>query len=124
MTPTVLVVDDNDVCREALEAVLAKSSRFAVRTATTAEQALRYLAAEDICALVTDLHLGQMDGFELTASIRPHPRRSTLPILVISGDNDPGTAARVAEIGANAYFTKPYSPAAVYGKLEELIDAR
>jgi CheY-like chemotaxis protein len=124
MTPTVLIVDDNDVCRDALEAVLGKLPRFAVRTVTTAEQALECLAADDICALVTDLHLGRMDGFELIALIRSHPRRSTLPILVISGDNDPGTAARVAEVGADAYFTKPYSPAAVYGKLEELVDAR
>jgi DNA-binding response OmpR family regulator len=124
MTPTVLVVEDNDVCRDALEVVLTKSARFAVRTATTAEQALEYLAAENICALVTDLHLGRIDGFDLIAIVRSHPRRSALPILVISGDYDPSTAARVAEIGANAFFAKPYSPAAVCEKLEELVDAR
>jgi CheY-like chemotaxis protein len=122
MTSTILVVEDNDVCRDALEVALENPPRFAVRTVATAEQALECLAAENICALVTDLHLGNMNGFELIARVRSQPRRAALPILVISGDNDPGTPARLAELGADAFFTKPYSPAAVRGKLEELVD--
>ena len=122
MTPTILVVEDSDVCRDALEVALSKLPRFAVRAVATAEQALECLAAENICALVTDLHLESMDGFALISWVRSHPQRAELPILVISGDNDPGTPARLAEIGADAFFTKPYSPAAVRGKLEELVD--
>jgi DNA-binding response OmpR family regulator len=122
MTRTILVVEDTDVCRDALEVALTKLPGFAVRTVATAEQALECLAAEDICALVTDLHLGRMDGFELIALVRSHPRRSALPILVISADSDPSTPVRLAGIGANAYFTKPYSPAAVCSKLEQLLD--
>jgi len=123
MALTILVVEDNDACRDALEAALTKLPEFAVRTVATAEQALECLADEDICALVTDLHLGQMDGFELIDWVRSHHRRSSLPILVISGDSDPDTPARLATIGANAYFSKPFSPAAVCSKLEQLIHA-
>lgn len=123
MTRTILVVEDNDVCRDALEVALAKLPEFAVRAVATAEQALECLAAGDICALVTDLHLERMDGFDLIASVRSHPRHVSLPILVISGDSDPATPERLARIGANAYFTKPYSPAAVCRRLEQLVDA-
>jgi DNA-binding response OmpR family regulator len=42
--------------------------------------------------------------------------------MVISGDSDENTLARVAGSGADAYFTKPYSPAAVCSKLEQLVD--
>ena len=123
MPRTILVVEDNDGCRDALEAALTKLPEFAVRLVTSAEQALECLAAEDVCALVTDLRLGQMDGFELIDWVRSHPQRSSLPILVISGDSDPGTRARLASLGANAYFSKPFSPAAVCNKLEQLIHA-
>ena len=122
MTPTILVVEDSDVCRDALEVALSILPQFAVRAVATAEQALECLAAENICALVTDLQLVNMNGFELIKRVRSQPRRAALPILVISGDNDPDTPARLAEIGADAFFTKPYSPAAVRGKLEELVD--
>jgi CheY-like chemotaxis protein len=130
MTRTILIVEDSDVCRSTLEVALTKLPGFAVRAVKTAEQALDCLAhapaEEEICALVTDLNLGQMnvrsmDGFDLISSIRSNPRRSALPILVISGDSDPGTPARLAGIGANAYFSKPYSPAAVCRKLEQLV---
>jgi DNA-binding response OmpR family regulator len=122
MTRTVLVVEDTDLC-DALEVALTKVPDVRVRTVTTAEEALRWLAEDDICALVTDLHLPHMDGFELIEAVRAHPRRSTLPILVISGDSDPRTPARLAGLGANAYFSKPYSPAEVRSRLEQLLDA-
>jgi DNA-binding response OmpR family regulator len=123
MTRTILVVEDTDVLRDALEVALMKVPDVRVRTVGTAEDALRCLAEDDICALVTDLHLPHMDGFELIEAVRAHPRRSTLPILVISGDSDPRTPARLAGLGANAYFSKPYSPAEVRSRLEQLIDA-
>jgi len=122
MTRTVLVVEDTDLC-DALEVALTKVPRVRVRTVATAEEALRWLAEDDICALVTDLHLPHMDGFELIEAVRAHPRRASLPILVISGDSDPRTPARLAGLGANAYFSKPYSPAEVRSRLEQLIDA-
>jgi DNA-binding response OmpR family regulator len=122
MTRTVLVVEDTDLC-DALEVALTKVPDVRVRTVATAEEALGWLAEDDICALVTDLHLPHMDGFQLIEAVRAHPRRSSLPILVISGDSDPRTPARLAGLGANAYFSKPYSPAEVRSRLEQLIDA-
>jgi CheY-like chemotaxis protein len=122
MPRTILVVEDTDFCRDALVVALARLPGFTVLAVATAEQALECLAAGNICALVTDLHLEQMDGFELIALVRSQPLRSSLPILVISGDNDPSTPARLAGIGANAYFTKPYSPAAVCSALEHLVN--
>jgi DNA-binding response OmpR family regulator len=90
----------------------------------SAEEALAYLDQQDVCALITDIHLPRMDGFELIEVVRAQPRRSTLPILVISGDSDPLTKGRLADLGANAYFPKPFSPAEVRLKLEQLIDGR
>ena len=94
-----------------------------VRVAATARQALEWLATDGICALVTDLHLPLMDGFELIQRVRSNRQTARLPIVVISGDSDPGTPERVSRLGANAFFGKPYSPAQVRQKLEQLLDA-
>jgi two-component system, chemotaxis family, chemotaxis protein CheY len=122
MKRIVLIVEDMELCRDTLEVALMKLPNLAVHSVTTAEEALLCLEADEICALVTDLRLPQMDGFELIETVRSQPLRSTLPILVISGDSDPKIPARVAGLGANAYFSKPFSPAAVRHKLEQLID--
>ena len=118
MTRNVLIVEDAEVCRDALEAALMNAPNINVRSVTTAEEALQWLASNEVSALVTDLRLPRMDGFELIEAVRA---LGSLPIVVISGDSDPKIPAHVAGLGANAYFSKPYSPAAVLNKLEELI---
>lgn len=123
MTRTVLIVEDADLCRDALELALLGIPEVTVKIVGTAEEALRQLNAQHISALVTDLNLPSMDGFELIEKVRAQPDRAGLPILVISGDTDPRTPARLAGLGADAYFPKPYSPAEVRSKLERLLNA-
>ncbi len=121
MARIVLIVEDTELCRETLEMALTKVPDLAVRSVTSAEEALEWLDANDVSALVTDLHLPLMNGFELIEAVRGGPWRSSLPILVISGDSDPRVPTRVAQLGANAFFTKPYSPSEVRHTLERLL---
>ena len=122
-TRTVLIVDDSDDCAEALEMAFHGIENITISTASTAEEALERLRAGGIAALVTDLHLPQMGGLDLLSALRTRHNGHYTPVLVISGDSDPRTPARVLEAGAQAFFLKPYSPAAVRRKLEELLAA-
>ncbi|MGO9617211.1 MAG: response regulator, partial [Bryobacteraceae bacterium] len=88
-----------------------------------AEEALRILDTTEIAAVITDIHLPSMDGFELISRLRNQPRFAHLPILVTSGDPDPASPERALSLGANAYFPKPYSPSAIRRKVKELIHA-
>ncbi|MDP9114673.1 MAG: response regulator [Acidobacteriota bacterium] len=127
MPRTVLIVEDTDLGLDALEVALDRMPGVGLRIVRTAEEALHCLgqdhAAEDICAVITDLHLPSMDGFELIEALRSCPERGTLPILVISGDSDPRTPSRLKALGADAYFQKPFSPLEVRNRLEQLIYA-
>ncbi|MCX6625453.1 MAG: response regulator [Acidobacteria bacterium] len=120
---TVLVVEDADICSATLEIALDSLAGISVRCFHAAEEAVRWLESEDACAVITDLDLPGMSGFELIEYVRRQPRYSRLPLVVISGDGDPRTPARVLAMGADAFFAKPYSPAGVRQKLEQLIDA-
>ena len=119
MPRTILIVEDTEPSRDMLEMALMQLPGISIRAVGTAEEALVCLASNDIAALVTDLHLPRMDGFELIEAVRA---ASDMPIMVISGDNDPRTLERLVTLGASAYFPKPYSPSQVRQKLEELID--
>ena len=121
---TVLIVEDAESCATTLEIALLAIPHLKVRVAPTARQALDLLAAGGgICAVVTDLNLPAMDGFEFIQRLRSDSRTARLPIVVVSGDSDPHTPERTYRLGADAYFGKPYSPAQVRQKLEELLDA-
>jgi DNA-binding response OmpR family regulator len=125
MERTVLIVEDTDYCLVALEVALDQMAGIGIRMVRSAEEALRCLENLDgaICAVITDLHLPEMTGFEFIEVVRANPRPVPLPILVISGDSDPGTPSRLEALGANAYFRKPFSPIEVRTRLEQLIYA-
>ncbi len=121
---TILIVEDADDCSDTLDIALASIAGLRIQVAESAEEALRFVEQQCVSALITDVHLPSMDGLELVARVRSQARYASIPILVISGDVDPDTPRRAIKAGANAFFPKPYSPAAVRQKLEELIHAR
>jgi len=123
MSCVVLIIDDAEQCAETLEVALFGLPGVEVLAAESAEAALRMMKERRICAFVTDLHLPRMSGFDLIRRVREQPGYAQVPILVISGDSDPGTPDRIRALGANAFFPKPYSPSAVRKKLEMLLNA-
>jgi CheY-like chemotaxis protein len=117
----VLVVDDAEDSVAALELAFERSD-IRVRHAASAERALVLLdGGQPVVALITDVNLPLMDGLALVSRIRSSGAYADLPIIVVSADTDPRMSARALDAGANAFFPKPYSPAAVRKKVEELI---
>jgi two-component system chemotaxis response regulator CheY len=123
MPHTVLIVDDAEQCAETLEVALFGLPGVDVLAAQSAEAALRVMGERQVVAFITDLHLPRMSGFELIRRVRAQPGYTHVPIVVISGDSDPGTPDRIRALGADAFFPKPYSPSAVRKKLEMLLNA-
>ena len=120
----VLIVEDSDNVTP-LEIALTALNALQVRVVSNGRDALEIIKRRhlEVAALITDLNLPFLDGFGLIAAVRSHERNSKLPIIVISGDNDPTIQTRVRDLGANAFFGKPYSPAAIRKTLEGLLHA-
>jgi CheY-like chemotaxis protein len=118
---TVLIVEDSDTSADTLEIALLSLPDVSVAHAASGRKAWQLIQNEGVAAIVTDLHMPHMDGFELIERVRAAGGAARVPIIVISGDSDPGTPERVRRLGADAYFAKPYSPAAVRETLERLL---
>jgi len=123
MQRTVLVIDDVETCSDTLELILGALDDIDIVTASSAEQAWETFenGARSIAAVVTDLEMRGMDGFELIERIRSHHRLAGVPIMVISGSSDPDARLRAERLGANAFFTKPYSAGLVRKTMEKLL---
>jgi CheY-like chemotaxis protein len=119
----VLIVEDAETCASTLEIIFSSIRGLKILTASTAELAWELLETNDdgIRALVTDLHMPGMDGFELIDRVRANELHAEMPIVVITGSTDPHVSDRLRRRGVNAVFAKPYSPAAVREKLEQLL---
>ena len=124
MAQTVLIVEDSGTTA-ALEIALSKLAGVKLVIVSNGRDACRFLQAgqDELAALVTDLDLPYVDGFELIELVRADSRYTDLPIVVLSGNSSPDTPERVRLLGANAFFAKPYSPVKVLETLEALLDA-
>jgi CheY-like chemotaxis protein len=120
----VLIVEDSENSAAMLEIALLGIPGLSVLLASSALEALRILRRPEFAvhAVVTDLNMPRMDGFEMIRRIREDQDLSSTPIIVVSADTDPGTPDRVAQLGVSAFFPKPFSPAEVRRKLEQILN--
>jgi len=121
---SVLIVDDSENAAAMLEIALLGIPGLSVTLASSGAEALSILGrpGPEVRAIVTDLNMPRMDGYELIRRLRDDDRYSATPIVVVSADADPTTPRRVAQMGVSAFFSKPFSPAEVRRKLEQILD--
>ena len=62
-------------------------------------------------AMLVDIEMPRMDGFDLTRNVRGDPRTLGIPIIVISSRTAEKHRSRAAGLGANAFIGKPYQEA-------------
>ena len=124
MRRTVLIVDDSYACGDTLAIALADLPDVEVRMVESALEALKLIETIPLAAVVTDLHMPRIDGFELIERIRAQPRFASVPIFVVSGDSHVDTPTRLRRLGADAFFAKPFSPHEVKHALERYLYAR
>jgi DNA-binding response OmpR family regulator len=117
----VLVVDDDPDIRTIVGLNLTLAG-MDIGEASNGQEALDKLSAEEWDACVLDLAMPQTDGMTALKQLRDENRLEQLVVVVLSATSTPARAIEGMEIGAHAHLTKPFSPAAVAGIVQELID--
>ncbi|MFJ5642727.1 HAMP domain-containing protein [Streptomyces sp. NPDC093223] len=104
---TVLVVDDDARNLFALSGVLELHG-FQVLHADNGRKGIEMLLAHpDVCLLLMDVMMPEMDGYAATAEIRAMPQYAELPIIAVTAKAMPGDQEKSLASGANDYITKP-----------------
>jgi len=102
----VLLVDDAPFFRNMLAPVL-KAAGYAVTSVASAQEALSlFEGGERFEAVVTDLEMPGMDGFDFTAAVRENPRTASIPVIGLSSLASPETIERGRRVGLHDYVAK------------------
>jgi two-component system copper resistance phosphate regulon response regulator CusR len=103
----VLIVDDEESMRLYLARILATVLKAEVTLAGTCEQALRLARDYAYDAILLDLLMPGVGGFEVLKEIRRASPNTATPVIIVSVLSDQATRERCMRMGANAYVVKP-----------------
>ena len=103
----VLIVDDEESMRLYLARILATVLKVEVTLAGTCEQALRLARDFAYDAILLDLLMPGVGGFEVLKEIRRASPNTATPVIIVSVLSDQATRERCMRMGANAYVVKP-----------------
>ncbi len=101
----VLVVEDDDGLREAIE-VLLDAAGIETTTYASAEALLAGSEFENATCIISDIKLPAMSGLELLDELRV--RGGLSPVILITAHDAPGVRADAVRHGAAAYLAKPF----------------
>jgi CheY-like chemotaxis protein len=118
--PLVLLADDDPELVTLVDVTL-RNDNIRCGTANNGLTALR-MARELLPDLILlDIRMPAMDGFEVLQTIRSDLRLETLPVMLLTGCDDPADVARGGALHADAYLAKPVSPNVLLNRVRRLL---
>lgn len=118
--PLVLVVDDDARLRELMRVNLELEG-YAVREASSADEALEALEDQAPELVLLDVVMPGVDGWQMLQ--RMQERHGSIPVIMFSGKVDDTTAADAESRGARAFVGKPFDPQQLIEKAKQLVPA-
>ena len=120
--PTLLVVDDNPDVRTFLRRAL--DDRFRIETAATGTDALEQMRAGPPDAVVSDVMMPEMDGFELCEAVKSDDDLRTIPVLLLTARAEVADTVDGLACGADDYLTKPFDVRELAQRIDRLLAVR
>jgi two-component system response regulator PilR (NtrC family) len=118
---TILVVDDEEIMREILEALLGREG-YEVRLATSGAQALEIARSVPVDAAIVDVMMPEMDGLAVLDEIKKLDE--DVPVIMITAFASVETAIAAMKRGAFDYITKPFKNDEVLVVLQNAVERR
>ena len=118
---SILLVDDRPENMVALEAVLEPLGQRLVR-ATSGEEALRRVLAEDFAVILLDVEMPGLDGFQTAEYIKSRQRTRHIPIIFITAESHRPQLFRGYEAGAVDFLQKPFDSTVLTSKVSVFVD--
>ena len=120
MAQKVLVVDDEADIRRLVQLTL-QDSRYEVLLAKDGEEALRMVQEEQPQLIFLDVMMPKKDGYEVCQLLKADPATAWIKIVMLTAKAQEFDRRRAMEVGADDYFTKPFSPIDLLDKVEEVL---
>ncbi len=115
----ILIVEDHPTMRAAMRAVLEQEG-YELREAGDGPAALDQISLRLPDVMFLDLHMPGVTGEEVLRQVKGDPETAGIKVIVVTAQGEEGKRT-VLELGADAYFQKPYSPLGLLQAVEDVL---
>ena len=116
---TILLVDDNTEILNFLSKAL--SSGYFVISACSGQEALQILENNSVDLIISDVIMGNMDGYELCRKVKGDLIMSHIPVILLTAKTDTGSKVQGLEAGADSYIEKPFAISHLTAQIQNLL---
>ncbi|WP_010416713.1 hybrid sensor histidine kinase/response regulator transcription factor [Anaerophaga thermohalophila] len=120
--PSILVVEDDQQLKNYLIRLLSKE--YKIKEATDGKKALELIEKNHFDLILTDLMMPEIDGIELTKTLRNNLETSHIPIIMLTAKAGTERKIEGIETGADAYIEKPFNPHFLKVRIRKMIESR
>ena len=121
----ILILDDDKSVVRSLSRLFAKAGYERPNGITDPKAAITELESGAYDLLILDLHMPEIDGFQVLASLVPLIEPGEyFPVLVLTGDDDPIVRHQALAAGAMDFLNKPFDPAEAQARVANLLQTR
>jgi two-component system, cell cycle response regulator DivK len=120
LRPDVVIADDDPTTVALVKATL-ESHQMACRVAADGEQALEMIRANPPSAVILDLNMAALDGFEVLAALKRNEDTNEIPVVFLTSRQQETDIVRAFGLGADDYIVKPFSPMELAARLKRLV---
>jgi two-component system, OmpR family, alkaline phosphatase synthesis response regulator PhoP len=115
----VLVADDEPHIGRIIQMKLERGP-YQVTLVANGRDALDLLRSEEpIDVVLLDIMMPYISGLDVLAELRKLPARATTPVIVLTAKGQDIDRERAMQLGANDFFTKPFSPSKLVARIDE-----
>lgn len=117
----ILCVEDSTSVRK-LVAFALKSKGYSVLSAENGLEGLEKLAQANVNAIVLDINMPKMDGFEFLTKIRADETCQQIPVIMLTTEGQDEDRAKALELGATNYLVKPFKPTELITLIDKVLE--
>lgn len=122
-SPSILIAEDDPLIRELVRTRLDIAG-YATRVVADGVAALRQCGLSRPDAVILDINMPELSGFEVLTTLRKASATRSLPVLMLTARHASEDVARAVKLGANDYLTKPFQDAQLLYRVARLLKAR
>ena len=120
MPETILVIEDEEDVADLIRYHL-KKAKLKVLASGDGAEGLQLAVEERPDAIILDIMLPRLNGFEVTKKLRADARTAAIPLLILSAKGETDSRIKGLELGADDYLPKPFSPRELVLRIEALL---